>query len=499
MNYINKRPLCFTILVVFCLIIIFLIFISFDDNKNINIDEKKIIDSHMKNINIVTNIKINGILGSYDKDNGNIFFSANSFNYKNVKVISPYKSKHYIKKISDKHYTLFVYSSNYYYQYDIYLVNIPLVNIFTFDNLTSDKCDIEFDECSMGITVSDYNVNSRFSSYDVLNSSGKIRVRGTTSAQFEKKSYKIHADKKVKLLGLSSDNDWVLDALYGDPSKIRNKLSSDIWNQINDNQFINNDLGVEFVELFINNEYKGLYTIKNNVDKHVTSLSDSGLLIKSVNHFDHSSINSLKNGTFVLNENGSFLNMEIKQYNENLFNVFLSKMYSYYSNYDDFSNAFDIDNFLNYKVFMALISGDDNTTKNQYYSMRNVDDLILLTPWDMDMTWGLNFSSDTFSYSDEDFNNYNDELWIKYNIINSFSDDSILLLKQHYWKLRKDIITLDNIDSYLNEYKDLLVGSGAAYRDSYRWYDYDIEYEIDEIRLWAKKRIDYLDNYFRLN
>ena len=492
MNYIIKRKK-YLILFIFLVIITWLLFTSFFDNR---IDKEKIINSHNVQRNLVTNISINGVLGSYDKDNGIFYFSADSFVFKNVKIISPYKVKYYIKKNDDKHYNIFVYSSDYYYQYEICLVSIPLVNIYTFDIFDVEKCDTEFNECPIGITINDNKNNGINGSYNVLNSYGMLRVRGRTSRHFAKKSYKVSVDKKASVLGLTSDNDWVLDSLYSDPSKVRNKLSSDIWNLINDNQTIDNDLGVEFVEVFIDNVYKGLYTIKNNVDKHVTSLNDTGLLIKAINHFNYDHVYLLKNKNFPIDEDGLFLNMEVKRYNSYLFDVFLDKMYNYYTENDIF-DTFDNDNFLNYKILVALMSGDDNVTKNIYFSINHSDDHILITPWDMDMTWGLIYDSASPIFSSKLMENYNDEFRMECDVTYNLDDDSLRKVKQRYWELRKNVINMEIINSYLDEYKYLLINSGASRRDSGKWYDYDVEFEIEEIRSLIKKRIDYLDNYFK--
>lgn len=494
MNYINRKIICFFTFIFCCCVFLFLFFINFSE-ENSYIDKEKIINSRVMQSDIITNIKVGDVLGSYDKNNDIFYFSLSSFNYNNIEVISPYKVKYYIEKIDNEHYTIFVYSSSYYYQYNICLVKIPLINIYSFDAFNNKECDMEFDECPVGITISDYKTNNGFNFYSVLNSYGKIKVRGTTSRHFEKKSYKISVDTKTEILGLSSDNDWVLDALYSDPSKIRNKLSSDIWNKINNNQSINNDLGVEFVEVFIDNQYMGLYTIKNNVDSHVVSLDDSGLLIKAVNHFNYDYVDLLKNKNFVVAEDGSFLNMEIKKYNSNLFKEFLNKMYDYYSNNVIFDN-FEQENYLNYKILISLISGDDNVTKNIYYSIDNLESRILVTPWDMDMTWGLIFDSDSSICSKKIIDNYADDFRMQYDVTYDLSDDSLQLVKQRYWELRKDVINVETINSFLDEYEKLIIDSGASQRDSCRWYNYDFKLEVGDIREWAKKRIDYLDSYF---
>ena len=90
-----------------------------------------------------------------------------------------------------------------------------------------------------------------------------------------------------------------------------------------------------------------------------------------------------------------------------------------------------------------------------------------------------------------------DSNWLDNVVLSDLDSETLSLLKNRYWELRTDVITMDTINSYLDSYKDLLVNSGAAKRDSERWYEYDVEFEIEQIREWAKRRIEFLDEYFK--
>ena len=66
-------------------------------------------------------------------------------------------------------------------------------------------------------------------------------------------------------------------------------------------------------------------------------------------------------------------------------------MRNFYVNNCDYNSlvtTFDVNNFFNYKILVSLLSGEDNVTTNQYYSMADSNSKILITPWDMDLTWG---------------------------------------------------------------------------------------------------------------
>lgn len=63
-----------------------------------------------------------------------------------------------------------------------------------------------------------------------------IHVRGVTSAGKPKKSFGIELrdengeELDAHLLGYRNDGDWILDAMYSDHSRMRNRLIFDIWN-----------------------------------------------------------------------------------------------------------------------------------------------------------------------------------------------------------------------------------------------------------------------------
>jgi hypothetical protein len=91
--------------------------------------------------------------------------------------------------------------------------------------------------------------------------SGRIRGRGNSTWIMPKKPYKIKLDNKAKLLGMSTDNEWVLLANYSDRSLLRNSTAFEIsrivgmdWTPRSRN-----------VELYLNNTYLGVYQLAEHV------------------------------------------------------------------------------------------------------------------------------------------------------------------------------------------------------------------------------------------
>jgi hypothetical protein len=113
-----------------------------------------------------------------------------------------------------------------------------------------------------------------------------IELRGESSLYFyDKKSFSIetqHADgsnNNVSLLGLPEENDWVLQAPYGDKSLMRNVLSYGLFEK-----FGHYAPRTRFVELILNGAYQGVYVLtekikrdKNRVDIAKITPTDTSL------------------------------------------------------------------------------------------------------------------------------------------------------------------------------------------------------------------------------
>lgn len=470
-------------------------------NKNYVVDFSK----YQLKDDLILNITIDGQLCSYDKEKNVFYYSSGDNNYKKWKVgvNSLYDVDYYLSKEDDNHLILNVYNDHYYQKVDIFLTPLPIIDLQDLDfnsYLSSNLFSYDYD---ISLFNEDNTYKTYYAKFNNTNVSPyythvNLKTRGSSSLLFPKKTYKIEFDEKVSIYGLPKDDKYVLDALYIDKSKIRNLLSTNMWNLINNNQSIDDDLQGQFVELFIDNEYMGLYVLKEKVDKSVTKISDSGILLKTISHMNDYYIGQLHNYDYSINDN-SFLNFEIKKYNVESFYSIVDKLKNYYScySYDCIYNDFDIDNYINYIVFVSLISGNDNLNYNRYLSLHDADSKIIITPWDMDLTWGLNWWDFSELYSLFYMPSSYDADWMDDNIISNMDEKTLSLIKQRYWELRENIISMDTINGFLDAYKDLLVKSGAASRDSERWYSYDVEYEIEQIREWANYRIQFLDEYFK--
>lgn len=399
-------------------------------------------------------------------------------------------------------YEMIVYNETTYYKLIFKFTNLPIVNIIPgVEEITTDPAPAIFQ-----IYMKDYDDNIGTTS---ITSETMIYVRGRSSLYYPKKQYRLKLRKdndynEVSLLGMEADEDWILDSLYADASKIRNKLSFDLWNQMNSyapNKY-DNDLEMDYVDVYINNEYHGMYLLKEFYDRKKLELEkyseeDTGILLKGIQYgkIDWNNYENAKHSQDVF--------PFILKYPKNLpthakyWDIILPKVYTNFFEPDKITkdyvlNNFFISNYLDYNLLMNFIYAADNfEEKNVYLSMKNTkeDTKVLITPWDLDMTYGYIWgSSDTNLIEDSTLVTDSSHLWTSSDYINK-------KLKNRYWDLRWKIFTEENINSKIDSYYNKIRHS--AQRDNEKWINTNLEEEINKIKTWTKARIEYLDEEVR--
>ena len=147
----------------------------------------------------------------------------------------------------------------------IFQSSLPLIMITTANNaeiVDDPKIDAHMGIINKGAGQSNFP-NDPFTDYD-----GKIgiEIRGTSSQIFDKKGFDIEtrnedgSNNNVELLGMPEENDWILYGPYSDKSLLRNVLTYHLG-QLTD-QYAPR---TRFCELFINEEYQGIYILTEEI------------------------------------------------------------------------------------------------------------------------------------------------------------------------------------------------------------------------------------------
>ena len=149
---------------------------------------------------------------------------------------------------------------------------------------TENEAPIVSKEDYVNCNVTIANTNSK---YILTNEKGKIRGRGnSTWIAGRKKPYKLKFNNKINLFGNGEAKEWTLLANYFDQSLIRNYLAFSVGSLFESQPYTSSH---EFVNLYLNNEYIGVYSIcdqietgKNRVDieSDLNSGPDTGYLLE---------------------------------------------------------------------------------------------------------------------------------------------------------------------------------------------------------------------------
>ncbi len=344
-----------------------------------------------------------------------------------------------------------------------------------------------------------------------------VETRGGTANLRPKKSYgfefwhdyKFRNNKDTSLLGMYIDDDWILDAVYNDFSRMRNRVSFDLWDRIqrdaskNDLNILYSSIKGQYVELFINNRYNGLYCLNERIEGGVLGITkdvsgSKGFLYKSEGWSDANKLTGLPDTTSIDAE-GRCNQWEQKspKSKDGLIWLPLYKFIDFVVNssdeafYYEISDFLVIDQLIDYYILLNVICGVDNVGKNYFLASWSGESPFYIIPWDMDATWGRDHRGDEINF-DRLIYFHLFERVIKVN-----PHDFNQRLKKRYSHLRKEILSEESIRKMFEHYEELLHNSGAVKRNNQKWPDTksDIHAETEYINEWVKKRLHYLDGY----
>lgn len=356
----------------------------------------------------------------------------------------------------------------------------------------------------------------------------EANIRGNTSRTYEKKGYKLSLKKQNKngeivedkksLFGLRNDDEWLLNAMYSDSSKIRDKLSADIWAEIGayQEEFPEAYFGTRmtYVEVFFNHEYWGLYVLMEPVDSKQLDRTKEGeggqeeYSYKSVTPQDVSTEELLNQEAYGETLSG----FELKGSHTVIDRTSWEPLLSYLelrdlSDDEGFAAAAseltDREGALDIWIYLQAVLGIDNRGKNMYYVAKNRGNrqVVYFAPWDMDITWGDALSEGTGDnvwdvglftalYSERINWSFGDRL-IELDV-----DGSCDYVSERWKELRQGVLSdeslTEEIDGLIHQVRD----SGALERDAERWPDSNSGQDYELFVRMALYRMKILDYYF---
>lgn len=341
-----------------------------------------------------------------------------------------------------------------------------------------------------------------------------IEIRGGSSTRYDKKSYGFELwedgstkDYSASLLGMRYGEDWILDAMYIDDLRMRNKISFELWEKISSTPDEDQMHGIfpgihcEFVELFINNRYSGLYCLNEKLDEHILQFTRNqyelgGVMYKAIDWADGSTSFEIYNSDppdHFLWDGWEIIYPE----HENAWNP-LAELRNFVVHSSDASfkdeivTLIDLENAIEYYLFMNLLLAYDNTGKNTYLARYSEQSPFFIMPWDIEASWGR-------MWDGADSNTWG----IVYNnlfkrLIETDAEEFNDRLCSRWDEYRETLFHEDSLMLPIGNYYTLLKNSGAIERENTRWPDSLIDFDQEYLYIseWLEARLDYLDGHF---
>lgn len=351
-----------------------------------------------------------------------------------------------------------------------------------------------------------------------------IEHRGMMAQRFKKKPFNFklyddnHNKREAQLLNIRNDNSWILDAMYLDPARMRDRVCFDIWNSFNRPYYVGEKpkamSGTRgyYVEVFINGEYQGLYTLTDRIDRKQYQIEkEGGYIYKAKGWGTACRMYSCKKPN---NDDYLWNSAEIEQTypdaddgQKPYFN-FLADLISFVgsSSKEDFSakfeEYFDIHSVVDAFIFINMVVADDNLGKNTYWILRNVNESkkFIHGLWDLNGSLGRNWNrreedpaQDLLIYGDE---NVSGKIW-PFRLYERIIEENPANIHQKIYdrwnELKNTAFTPNTFNAIVDSYADLQVVSGAHDREVARWLAIDQDDYLKLNRLYHNVYYDDID------
>lgn len=375
---------------------------------------------------------------------------------------------------------------------------------------------------------------------DYCEMSAKLKWRGasTNSQGKHKRNYHIKflkddgTKKNRQFFGLRKDNDWILDANQVDMARCRNRVATDLWNEIcTPPHYAAYEPGVlsgtrgRMVELFLNNEYRGIYAMTENLDAKQMCLVDydettgthHGHLWKTVAWGASQMYTSMAFDATLEESNGfetkypDFDDVSPTDYSI----ISDAVRFVAESSDEDFSDSvafyLDLPVVVDYFIFLDVTLAIDNSAKNMFYACYDEQESrkLTLAVWDLDCTFGQHYTNSDGYYRTSTLGPETDYMstWCSSKLFARLMEFDWFnsMVEERYAALRGDVMTAASLSELFSDVIGMYLNCGAAAREAARWNgdtdisgrNLDFEEELEYIEQWIYSRMAYLDGKYQ--
>ena len=339
-----------------------------------------------------------------------------------------------------------------------------------------------------------------------------IRLRGAFSILFPKKTFDLECRRAVgsqeevdvAFGDLRSDDDWVLDAVYNEPLRVNAYVAHKLWLEVHELLYRDKEpearagADVEFVELFFNGDYHGLYLLSEQVDRKLLRLKKEkdgqtrGELYKGVEWTQATQL--ARQPALPADTAPAYTGWE-RKYPESGDWTRLHALLGFTAHSTDaaftakVSETVDLDNVIDYFLYINALGLRDNSGKNTYLARYRQEAPYFYVPWDLDGSIGNQYDGSRLMYVD---------FWLSNRLLDRLIeldvDQFTNRLCGRYEALRQQELSVERLMQRVTTAHRYLDDNGAYARESLRWEKVAYGQEaLDFTEDWLRRRMAYLD------
>ena len=361
----------------------------------------------------------------------------------------------------------------------------------------------------------------------------KIKWRGgsTNGANKHKRNYNIkfldYNGKKYKrqFFGLRTNNHWILNAAQVDHARCRNQIGHELWHDMARQPYYIDQapkaltsVRGQFVEVFLNSEYRGIYSLTETIDRDQTQI------------VKHDEDNNIFHGHLWKSDSWDGTSMyDIKDYDntQEVYRGFETKYpdfedvnptdYSILYNAINFAlnstdpefklyldEYFDVPVLIDYYLLINILVAQDNNGKNMFWVCYDgeQDKKLTIAVWDLDCTAGQGYNP-----SKPHPSGFGPEIDMRTQNLLKVLDRMIKIpeynkaVKDRYWELYQTHLNPDSLYARYENYIHHFIRGGAAEREEQKWsrdsdiggFELNLQQELDFIYDWIQRRYAFLN------
>lgn len=381
-------------------------------------------------------------------------------------------------------YELMAYNDTHYSYFYLVFTGLPIVKLDSYGEIGLEDA---MGECTVAAEKDE----------SIAKATVRTHLRGDGTFRYlEKKSYKIEFARgatgsvTMNVPGIGTTKAINLLAMGFDETYMRDHLSWDVLAHVLPDKTVFSPRPAAYAELFVNDEYQGLYLISTpfEIEEELTRENGDGLSVDNL--YRTTSLVAIKDKPFLQDDDEQPYEAILWQDNANVF-AGLEPYLAMRRGMDDETfiheaeKHIDLDSVLMYTLFLEAFALADNTNKNMYvwqhFDGGNYRYRFEL--WDMDRSWDLDPGpAGDFWYANR----------VPDRIINLNVGGARQKLRALWQEIKSRGFDIDLVTNLVMEYDRQLSMSGAFWREVDRWGL--AEYiQSEKIITRAQMRLDWMD------